>query len=1069
MLRFTRILLCFCLTGGLLLSSGCTKRARAERHVQRGDESFAKGDMEKAKLEYLNAVRKGIRDARVMGRLGEMFLKSGELQQAASFLIQARNSEPTNNVVRHQLTSIFMAVGRPDLAHEEVDVILKTAPKDAQALVVLAQTSTAKEAIDSARARIEALQASYPQNGTIPFCLGLLSQNAREYPAAVSFFKKAVAQDPKQSRFQLALADLSNASGDLATAETAYKAAVAQAPVKSWERLRYAEFLNHAQRVEEAEKLLEDTVNKAPDFARAVNLLTEILITRNKLAEAAKRNAQGLALGPTQRDPLLNRARLKLAQRDIAGALKELEDLVKSFPKDAAVHYAYATAQLANGDRSKALASLGTAVGFDPNHIQAVLLRAELQLQQRLFNDAIPDLTRITKEFPQSAAAWFLLARAYRERRSFDEALTIYDQLIKGLPSDPRPLFNKGQTYLEMSNRAEARAAFNSCLLVNPDFYQAIEELTNLDIAEKKTDAAAARLQPYLQKYTNNAALMILQAKTLAYQGKVDDAFKVAQKATEVAPDNYVAQRALADLYTYTGKRDEAISRYLVIVKKNPKDDAAALQLGLLQEAAKDYKGARATYDGLLEAFPDHAIALNNLANIVADNFGEIDKGFEYSRRARELAPREPAIADTYGWALLRQGDYAQALPVLEEAIQKLADFPEVQYHLGMAYYMTGSEQQAAAALELAVKSGKDFVGKDRAQSALAILKINPANAAPETIQALQKAAKERPTDLMARLRLAQIFESQKQWENANQSYQEALRINPKSTNAYVRLVDLSFTFGHPQQGIELAKQLWTLAPDGALGAFLGPLGYKAGDYKWALTVLSEARRVRPNDGRLVFFQAASTYALGDLNKAKALFDESAKSAQNPAPLGKLGTALVSQEIDGKFSPDVAKLAAEALRQDAAFAPALIVSGLLAEGSGNFPEARSRYEQVLSTQPNHLTAQRLLGLVLAEKLSDDVKAGQLLADVKRELPADSLMNKALGKISYRRGDYKEAVRLLNEAAVTLSNDADLLYHLGMSQYRLNDREAKISLGQALKLDPKSQLAASAQKAMDELK
>jgi Flp pilus assembly protein TadD len=82
--------------------------------------------------------------------------------------------------------------------------------------------------------------------------------------------------------------------------------------------------------------------------------------------------------------------------------------------------------------------------------------------------------------------------------------------------------------------------------------------------------------------------------------------------------------------------------------------------------------------------------------------------------------------------------------------------------------------------------------------------------------------------------------------------------------------------------------------------------------------------------------------------------------------------------------------------------------------------------------------------------------------------SDPKVTKALGKIAYRRGDFRDAARLLADASIDIKNDADLLYHLGISQHRLNERRAKDSLTRALQLDAGSKLAADAKKALAEM-
>ncbi len=1053
----------------VLLAGGCSASARAERHVKRGDEYYAKAEFSKAKLEYLNAVKKGKRDSQILSRLGECFLKEGEIGPAYKCLVDARELQPTNVVARQTIASLLQAFGETKRAREEAEEILKIAPNDPAGLTILAQTAVTPEEIASARKRLESIQASNSNNASVVFALGLLAEKSKETEHAKAYYQKAISLDPKQSRFQLALASLAESVGDTNSADASYKSAVALAPIKSWDRLGYAEYLARTGRADDAQKFLEQTIAQAPDFGRAINSLTDILLQKKKFDEAEKYNAKALAISATDRDALVNRSRLKLARGDVAGALADIQETAASRSKDAVVQYQLAVAALANNDPNKARTALDAAVTLDPKHAQSVILRSELQLQKGQINEAIAELLRISRENPKMTEPYFVLAQAYRARGTPVDAVPIYQSLASALPNDIRPLYELGLTYRQLRKTPEAQEAFNKVLAIKPDHVQSVDELTLIDIFEtKKLDAALARLQPYAQKYTNSPMPYFLMAKVFTAQNKPDETIRALKKCLEIQPNFADAQRALVQVYASTGKQNEAVAQLEEAIKKNPKDANSLFRLAQLQEGSKDFTAARATYEKILKITTNSAPVFNNIAVILADRLNDLDGASEYATKARDLAPSDPTIVDTYGWILWRKGDFQKALPALTQSTEKLANNAEARSHLGLAQYSAGLVDEAKSSLEFAVTNKADFPSKEMARNALTILKINPSKASPEEVQLLRDTLKKQPSDAAAQLRLAQILDNQKQFEQAAQAYEAALKLNPRSTVALARLAEMNcFSFGKPERGLEYAKQAWSITQNASLAASLGPVGCVAGDFKWALPILSQARRDLPNDGRLAFYQALAAYGVGNIQQARECFGEVAVSDKTGA-LAKQALPLLDYQLKTGASAGVGATASTALQADPTFAPALIVSGLLAEEKNDFQAARARYEEVLKIFPAHILAQRQLGLLLAEKLNDDQRATQLLTTVKAALPLDSQATKSLGKIAFRRTDYNEAARLLRDANLKLQNDPDLLYHLGMAQYHLNDRQSKDILSRALKLDSNATMAASARKALEEL-
>ena len=61
-----------------------------------------------------------------------------------------------------------------------------------------------------------------------------------------------------------------------------------------------------------------------------------------------------------------------------------------------------------------------------------------------------------------------------------------------------------------------------------------------------------------------------------------------------------------------------------------------------------------------------------------------------------------PSFKDTLGWIYYQQGDYKNAIPLLEQAAAELPDRPLVRYHLGMSYIAIGELAKATEQLKKA-------------------------------------------------------------------------------------------------------------------------------------------------------------------------------------------------------------------------------------------------------------------------------------------------------------------------------------------------------------------------------
>jgi tetratricopeptide (TPR) repeat protein len=103
-----------------------------------------------------------------------------------------------------------------------------------------------------------------------------------------------------------------------------------------------------------------------------------------------------------------------------------------------------------------------------------------------------------------------------------------------------------------------------------------------------------------------------------------------------------------------------------------------------IQLAADDsVQAALAAYEAFLKVRPGSIVIKNNLAWLYLES-GRYNKAVEVSKEAHELMPTGGAVADTYGWALYKKGDIAEAISVLRLAV-KLLPNDKIQAHLDEA------------------------------------------------------------------------------------------------------------------------------------------------------------------------------------------------------------------------------------------------------------------------------------------------------------------------------------------------------------------------------------------------
>jgi len=256
---------------------------------------------------------------------------------------------------------------------------------------------------------------------------------------------------------------------------------------------------------------------------------------------------------------------------------------------------------------------------------------------------------------------------------------------------------------VQLNDKAEARKSFEQALTLKSDYLAAVEQLVNLYLAEKQYAAARQRLDPHIARNPNVAGLYLLLAQICLSQKQTDEAEGALKKSIQLAPASTPAYLTLARLYIASNRQQKALVSLQEVMAKNPKEVTAWMLMAVIHEQEKNYQAAQTTYEKLLAINPKFSAALNNLAYLDSELLGQLDKAYEYAKKARELLPNEPNTADTLGWILFKKRQYSWALNLLQESARSLPSNSEIQFHLGMTYYFIGQSASASQTLQRAL------------------------------------------------------------------------------------------------------------------------------------------------------------------------------------------------------------------------------------------------------------------------------------------------------------------------------------------------------------------------------
>ncbi|MGZ4960913.1 MAG: tetratricopeptide repeat protein [Limisphaerales bacterium] len=1053
------------LVATMALLAGCSKEAKLARYRQRANKDFTAGNYAQAEVEYMNLLRSNPSDPVAIRQLGFVFFEQGRLPQALQFLIKAHELEPDNIETSGKLGSAYMAAQQYKLAEQLALHTLEKEPANGSALVLLADTADTEEKLKNLRARVTGLQASNPDLAAFHIVLGELSIRERNLTNALAELQKAVSLQPTNAVAQMALGNVYLVQKDQANADKVLKAAADNSPWRSATKLKYADFKVQSGKVDEGKAIISEMIKQAPDYIPAYAAMMNLSFNARDYDECAVWVEKIRTRDPMNFEALITSGRLKLAKGDFDHAIEALEKTANIYERAPLVHHNLALAYLGKGDLSKAMLNLNHAISADPHYVPSIMVIAEMNLAKGDFANAISTLSQLIQRHPELENPYLLLAQAYLMQRQYDEAAVQYRRVIELFPSLPEPYYYLGTVLAVEKKNAEARQAFEKSLEVSPTYLLALEQLVDLDIREKNYAAAIDRVNKQSDPQKPSAVINMLLAKVHSSQNDTASAERDLLKAIELAPENNKPYILISELYVRTHKQQEALDRLNKFVA-NTNDVAALMQIGVIQQMMTNYNAARDTYEKLLTVRPNFSLALNNLAYLYCEQLNDLDKAQKLAETAREVMHGDPATADTLGWVAYKRGDYARARALIGESAQQLSNEAEVQYHLGLTHYMLGEEPAARAALDRVVQSTS--AKKDQkldAQQHLAVLDGTDVSGKPLSRESLEKLSAENPNDPVVLAHLAALYESEGSNDKAIALYQRAIKANRKNTTVLLKLAQYYAHVGNDAaQALDLAKEAHNLAPyDVQINRLLGRLAYDTGDYSWSVSLLQQAaRNVAPN-GDLYYDLAWAYYNVGNLTEAESAMRSALQTGTASKDDANRFLALLEAYNNPSRNPNVDA-------SDAKYVPALMVTASRQQQQGKSDQAKLVLEQVLAKNPLFVPAARDLAVLLAHENSNDAKAYSLAVKAREAFPDDADVSRALGILSYRKGEYRRAIELLKESQQKRAEDGELFFYLGMAHYKLNQApDAKSELQRALQWKVESKLSDEATRVLAELK
>ncbi len=393
--------------------------------------------------------------------LGLIYTAEKNYSEALTAFQQGLKLNPRSTGIRNDMGNLYVAQGNLDLAEKEFREVVRLNPADYDgnynlALVLLAKKQPAQA--------IPCLLRIHPPTTASQLSLTRAYLDAGKTAEGLKIAGELSAHNKDDVQVHFTLGVLLAAEKQLRPAQLQLEQANVLQPQTFEILYNLGQVYVRNAEYAKAELTLKRALNLKPDSPETLSLLAQVYSAQQKPVDALDLLVRAHKLAPENTDVIYNLARVSMSQNYYEDSIPLLESGLKIAPQRMDLRAALGESYFMSGRAEKAIEEFKQLIELDP-----------------------------------TARSYAFLGLCYRQLGRFDEARTYFQEGLKKDPRNPSCLFNIGYIEERQGNHEAAEKRFQEVLRLSPDHAEALLELANLRISNKRFAEAAELLRKYVR------------------------------------------------------------------------------------------------------------------------------------------------------------------------------------------------------------------------------------------------------------------------------------------------------------------------------------------------------------------------------------------------------------------------------------------------------------------------------------------------------------------------------------------------------------------------------------------
>lgn len=652
----------------LVAVQGCTKSEdKVKNYLESGKSLFQKGNLDKAKIEFKNVIQLDSKQADAYYHLALIDEKNQNWQGMFANLKQTTQLDAKNNDAFLKLGRLTLLSGHPDETLGYIEAVLKNAADNPDALALKGAVYVKQNNLDGAMALADQVLNQHPDHTDAISLKTVVFLSKNDTASALTTVEKALQTKPNDLSLLMLKLQVHAQTKNMAAMEQDYLELIKLFPDKL--EYTYALVKHYADndQIDKAISNLQALVDSHADNMQPKLVMLDLLMQK-KPELIDKSLADYLVKFPEEPELYFRLAALKLKDGKLPEAKQALNKIVelKSEGKEG-IKAKVMLAKLAvqENDAETAQAMLTSVLTTDARNLDALMLKARLDLAKGLYDDVITNMRVVTQDYSSSDDALVLLGQAFLKKNSPELAEENFRKALALNPANFEALIPVASKLIKNKEAKRAEELLTKALEAKPDHPAALQALAQVRMLQKDWEGTQKVADMIGSKPKGAGFSKFIGGKISEEQGLYKEAIGQYKEALATAPDLQDALRGMATSYEALNDRKSMLTFLDGFIAAHPEDSYPWLLKGQLLANDKRLDDALKVLAEATGKWPKTADFYEAAVNVHLEKKAT-DQALATINKGLEAVPGQLNLSIQLASIHEQNGDFAKALEIYE-------------------------------------------------------------------------------------------------------------------------------------------------------------------------------------------------------------------------------------------------------------------------------------------------------------------------------------------------------------------------------------------------------------------